>query len=131
MNKKQTEVIPFMNHGRWVFSCPRCRTFLEASADQVICGVCHPGIRAKALKPVSGGAFRPVPDEELIAEARKEAEERGEHYVMQFPAERAQIESIVRLRKRLQDVNWHPGESIQDLIEQSRAHGDPLPKGVK
>lgn len=131
--KKQFEVIPIMNHGRWIFPCPRCKTALMADEKGVVCGMCWPNIRAKAFKPIAGGALRPVADEELIAEARAQAEAAGEVYVMKFPPERAEIESVLRLRKGIQHMNWNIGESVADLAGQNRAHGDPVPaqKGKK
>jgi len=131
MRKKQTEVNAFLNHGRWIWLCPRCHTALEAKEGNVVCGVCWPAARAQALQPIEGGLFRSVPDGALVSGAVKQAEEHGEYYVINFPAERSRIEEIVRHRARIADINWHPGETVADLIEQNKAHGDPLPKGVK
>jgi len=120
-----------MNHSRWIFVCPRCKTALEANERGVVCGICYPNIRARALQPIEGGLFRQVPDDELVAEARTQAEDKGEHYAMKFPTEREQIETILRLRSGIHHMNWNIGESMEDLIEQNREHGDPIPKGVK
>lgn len=131
MQKKQIEVSAFMNHGRWIILCPRCHTALEAIEGSVVCGVCFPKIRAQALELIDGGLLRSVPDSVLVAGATKQAEERGEKYAIKFPAERSQIEAVLRQRANVANINWHPGETVADLIEQNKAHGDPLPKGMK
>lgn len=131
MPAKITKINAFMNHARWVVVCPRCHTAQMAEGDELICGVCFPQVRAKALQPIEGGLFRTVPDAVLIAGARKQAHEQGEAYAIVYPADKSVIESIVRQRARVQDINWHPGETVDDLKEQNRSHGDPLPKGLK
>lgn len=129
--KKQKEIFAYMNHGRWIVNCPRCGTALEASERGVICGICYPNIRAKAMKPIEGGLFRPVPDPEMIAEARGQAEAAGESYVVVYPPDRAQGEAVLRMRKSIGHMNWDIGEALEALIAENREHGDPLPKGVK
>lgn len=128
--KKQTELLAFMNHGRWIVVCPRCHTALEANERGVICGICYPDIRAKALQPIDGGLFRTVADPVLTAEARKQAEMAGEAYVVVYPPDRFKGEAVLRKRPSIANMNWTTDESVADLIAQNIEHGDPLPKEV-
>lgn len=41
---------------------------------------------------------------------------------------RAQIERVLLCRANAADQNWEPGESIGDLLDQNRVHGDPIPE---
>jgi hypothetical protein len=118
----------FMNNGRWLILCPQCSTALPAWNTGVICPRCHPQILAKALQPIKGGLFRAVGDPQLIGEAQAEARQLDEEYFPEYPPERAQIEQILRLRPLRQNMNWEPGESLEDLRAQNLEHGDPVPE---
>lgn len=118
----------FMNFGRWAFRCPRCLTALEAKEEGVVCGVCWPQVRALAFVTTSDHLMRPVPDRELRAQAVKEATEAGEFWKPVFPAERSEIEAILRMRPDIANMNWIPSETLDDLIQQNIAYGDPVPE---
>ena len=117
----------YLNHGRWLIHCLRCDTALLAQEVGVVCPVCWPGINAKAFQPLPNGLLRPVTDVGRVDETRAKAKARGEVYTPIFPAEKAEIETITRLRSKVQQINWEPGESLETLREQNAAHGDPLP----
>jgi hypothetical protein len=118
-------------HGRWRMHCPKCGATLPAWEDGVVCPREHPGMMAKALQPIAGGLFRPVPDTELIEQARASAQEKGELYTPAFPAEREQIERILRLRPSPRNMNWDPTETVRDLLVQNIQHGDRIPDGMR
>lgn len=118
----------FMNNGRWLIRCLKCSTPLRVwNAQGVVCPVCHPGIMAKALLPIKNGLMRPVPDTEIVDAARREAALANEEYFPEYPAERSQIEEILRMRPARSNMNWIPGETLEILREQNIAHGDPVP----
>lgn len=117
----------YMNHGHWVIHCPKDGTALPAWDTGVICPRCYPGMLAKALKQLPNGLFRPVADLEMIEKARATARKLNEEYFPQYPAEKAEIEQILRLRPAPQNMNWYPGETLDILRLQNIEHGDPVP----
>lgn len=125
--RKQTKILAYMNHGRWLIKCPKCSTPLHAQESGVVCPRCHPGVMAKALQQIGDGLFRPVADIEIVEAARKKAEDAGELYVPDFPPQRNEIERILRMRPGVHNMNWIPSETLDDLRKQNIKHGDPLP----
>lgn len=121
----------FMNYSRWIFRCPRCGTALEAKEGGVVCGVCWPQSRAMAFVQTTDHLLRPVPDHDLRAQAVNDAKEAGEFWIPVFPAERSEIESVLRLRPSHENMNWTPAESLADLIQQNIDRGDPVPEKKK
>lgn len=121
----------FMNHCRWIFRCPRCQTALEAKEEGVVCGVCWPQARATALTQTADNLLRPVPDRELRSKALEEARQAGEMWMPTFPAERSEIEAILRMRPLPSQMNWSPVETVEDLRQQNLERGDPLPEKKK
>lgn len=120
------------NHGRWLIACARCSIPLPARDDGVVCPVCHPEMTARynvplASPPYPQGATRSVPDTIRREQARARADAQGEVYYPDYPKEKAKIEAILRGRK-IQNMNWVPGESLAFLIEDNLRHGDPVPK---
>jgi uncharacterized Zn finger protein (UPF0148 family) len=122
---KRTKIQAYMNNGRWLLDCPVCSTPLPAVESGVICPRCHPGMLAKALRPLPNKTFRPVMDVEIVEKTRGEARARGEEYTPDFPRERSEIEKILRARPGTQNMNWIPTETLDDLRAQNREHGDP------
>lgn len=120
-----------MNHGRWIVRCPRCNNHLQVDERDVICPVCWPGMKAKLYQPVENGLLRPVHDMQTIERTREQARQRGEVYLPEFPAERQEIEEILRCRRNIANMNWIPSETVQFLIDENVAHGDPLPERPK
>jgi uncharacterized Zn finger protein (UPF0148 family) len=118
----------FMNNGRWIMICPQCGTPLPAREHGVICPRCYPGMLAKALRPLSNGDLRPVTDQELVSAARAAAHRAGEEYYPEYPAEREQIERILRMRPDRKNMNWILTETLDDLRAQNVEHGDPVPE---
>jgi hypothetical protein len=117
----------YLNHGRWIIHCPRCDTALPAKEEGMVCPICWPGVNAKALQPIPGGLFRPVADAELINQVKAKAKAKGELYAPVFPAEKEEIEKIVRMRPKVYHVNWTPGETVEQLRQQNIERGDPVP----
>ncbi len=117
----------YMNNGRWLIDCPKCSTPLPAWESGVVCPMCHPGMLARAFQPLSNGFLRPVADIEIVERTKNEARSANEEYGPGFPIERTQIEKILRLRPAPKFMNWIPGESLQDLLNQNIEHGDPVP----
>lgn len=119
----------YMNHGSWLYDCPRCKTHIDAEHD--ICPRCWPQANAKAFRPIPGtDLLRRVPDPELVEQVREQAQKRGELYRPVFPAERDDIEHILRYRAT-PHMNWVPGESIDFLIAESLQNGDDIPPKFK
>ena len=48
--------------------------------------------------------------------------------LLPLPGLMAEIERVLLCRTSAADQNWEPGESIGDLLDQNRAHGDPIPE---
>lgn len=119
----------FMNHGRWLYRCPRCDVAIEADRD--ICPRCWPGVKAKAFQPIEGTKLmRRIPDPEMIAQTRAQAEASGELYKPVFPADKSKIEQILRCRE-IRHMNWQPGESLSQLTKENCEHGVRVPCGME
>lgn len=104
-------VIARINHGRWLADCVRtgCRgAELVRPGVPFICGSCYPQ------------AFSGDPDER--ARWLRIAAARGEAHEVEFPAEAAQIESVLGVREP-DHRNWTPGETLADLEAENAAHG--------
>jgi hypothetical protein len=117
----------FLNHGRWLVTCPDCGVALLAQPE-LVCPVCFPSIQAKAFQPIQGGLLRPVDDVEIIERTRLQAREAGRELNPIYPVERQQIEKILRQRPSRANFNWVPGETLEILRQQNRDHGDPVPE---
>ena len=86
---KKIKVNTYLNHGRWLMNCPKCRQPLRViNEEEMYCPVCWPGVLAKAMAPLADGTFRPVPDLELVTQAKGQAAAAGECYLPVFPKER-------------------------------------------
>lgn len=95
-----------VNHGRWIASCscgarklpsPGCLVFLDN-----LLGWC-----LRCGNQAWGGGWRRVvaPDAD----------------------ERARIEAVLECRPNVEDRNWEVTETLDDLIADNIAHGDPIP----
>lgn len=120
----------YMNHGRWLIHCPRCASALPAEEQGIVCPVCWPGIRAKAFTQLPNGLLRPVADREIVEATRAKADAQGEVWKPVWPADKAEIEDILR-RRKIQHMNWEPGETLEFLLAESVEHGDPVPPPKK
>lgn len=121
------KITAYMNNGRWLMNCLKCGTPLPAWESGVVCPRCYPGMLARAFQPLPGGLLRPVADIEIVEQTRKKANGNGEEYAPSFPAEKTEIEKILRLRPAAKNMNWLPSESLADLRKQNLDHGDPVP----
>lgn len=122
------EITAYMNNGRWILDCPVCSTPLPCRPAGVVCPRCYPNMLAKAYRRLPNGDLRPVVDQELVAKAQADARKADAIYHGVFPAEREQIERILRLRPAPKHMNWISTETLEDLRAQNLEHGDPLPE---
>lgn len=93
----------YVNYGRWVADCPFC-----PGAEQVYGELQH-----KDRIPYPYG----------IVDSTLHCGYTGKTAPVVFPAHAPQIISILRRRPRARNRNWYPHESVQDLIDENRAHG--------
>lgn len=115
------QIYAHFNHGRWIAFCPKCNTASVVTPNSpMVCAGEYPNLLAKTLvpNPHMAGAFNSVPDEFLRREARQAALDAGEAYEVIFPAEKAEIEKILRARP-VHGRNWFPGVSLSELIEEN------------
>lgn len=110
------------NHGRWVAICPACLqeglqvASVVKAGDVFICPNDYPDLMATTLMPNPRvkGAFDPIPDQPLREETRQRAIEKGVAYQVVFPAEKSEIEHILRARP-VHARNWSPGSTLAEL----------------
>jgi hypothetical protein len=109
VNRSAVPMTARINHGVWIASCecgaeghpsPGCVVYL----DNPIGWCVRCGNRAH------GGMWRPI--------------------MVPGADERAAIEAVLLCRPSLSDRNWQPGETVDELIAQNLAHGDPIPEVV-
>ena len=118
------------NSARWIAICPGClaqgiQAAMEVKpGDVFICPEEHPNIMAITLvpNPRMPGAFNSVADTALRTEARQAAIGAGEAYEVIFPAEKAEIERVLRVRPRAAR-NWWAGVPLSDLIAENIERG--------
>lgn len=118
------------NSARWIAICPTClvqgiQAAMEVKpGDVFICPEEHPNIMAITLvpNPRLPGAFNSVADTALRTEARQAAIGAGEAYEVIFPAEKAEIERVLRVRPRAAR-NWWTGVPLSDLIAENIERG--------
>lgn len=132
-----TSCLAFIEQGNWKITCPMCknRIFVDLVTDTAVCTYCYPSMNAMAYKPIEGGLLEQVPHPRLREKTRKQAEEEGCLYSAEYPAEKAQIEAVLRARPAARNMNWyheaHPlllakgmdRETVDDLIAENTANG--------
>lgn len=121
------KITAYMNNGRWLIDCPVCGTPLPGWDIGVICPRCFPGMLARVYQKLPSGLLRPLTDVEIVEQTKTAARNADREYAPLYPVERAQIEKVLQLRKARRFMNWVPSETVQDLIAQNIAHGDPVP----
>jgi hypothetical protein len=93
------EVVAYVNEARWVADCPdrRCNAAQVVTPDdpRFLCAVCS-----------------------NLANHRR-------WYRVVFPDadDRARIEALIARRPRVENVNWTPTESVEDVRRLNREHG--------
>lgn len=99
-----------VNHGIWIASClcgmpglPRPGCVLDLTNPLGWCVRCSNGYWS--------GGWRPV--------------------ILPPPDVRESIEAVLDCRARVEDRNWDPTESIDDLIQQNLAHRERVPVSLK
>lgn len=95
-----------VNHGVWIASCP-CGAKGEPTPGGVVFAEAPLVFCLRCGNQATGHGWRPV--------------------VVPTETVRNQIEMVLDCRPNVADQNWEPDETIDDLLEQNRAHGDPLP----
>ena len=127
----------FVENGEWKALCPTCGNscHVDLISNTIVCSTCYPSLRAMAYQQISGGLLRPVPDVQMRSDARRQAEADGAVYDVTFPAEREQIEQVLRARPTKYNMHWyyenHPTlkrlgktvETVADLMAENEAHG--------
>ncbi len=125
------KVFAQVNHSRWVAICPFCQAMGIVSAVEVAAGdavfVCpeeYPGTQANMLIPHARrkGAFVSVPDDDTRTQARQTAIAAEKAYEIVYPAEKAEIERVLRYRPRAAR-NWYPGVSLEELKAENERMG--------
>lgn len=111
----------FMN-GRWLVKCPKCNNIHRADGNTLVCPACWTGLNAQKIVIDKFGAMVPAPHVEMIFETRDKAIAAGELYEIAYPANKAEIEHILRVRE-IENMSWLPGESIEQLIQENIEHG--------
>lgn len=114
------------NHGRWVAICPNClREGMQVASvvkigDVFICPNDYPNLLATTLvpNPRVAGAFNPVPDQPLREETHQAALLAGEYYEVVFPAEKSEIERVLRVRP-VHARNWFVGVTLAELQDEN------------
>lgn len=101
-----------VNHGHWIYSCecgmrgtPSPGGVVFFDGDGALLGWCP-----RCGNQATGHGWRRIQAPEAPL--------------------RASIEAILMCRRRIQDRNWEPNETIEDLLAQNRAHNDPVPEGM-
>ena len=80
-----------VNHGRWIVRCPYC----------------------------SGAEIADAEDPVFMCLSCFNEENLGRFHMVRFPKEVDQIEKVLNQRKALENQNWIPGESLEDLKKES------------
>jgi len=85
-----------VNHGRWIALCPFCSGAEIADFDDPVfmCLSC--------FNESSGGRFIPV----------------------EFPVDHLAIEMELARRKRTENQNWIPGETLETLVDETKGGAD-------
>jgi len=113
----------YYNHGRWMADCPICGNPFELlDGGTLICSHCWPGLRAVKFVTDEYGALVQAPHTDKIFDTRAAAVEAGQEYEVEYPAERVAIEAALRPRP-VENMNWYPGETVEDLIAENIEHG--------
>lgn len=101
-----------VNHGVWIASCS-----CGAPSRDIGTGIPNPGCVVFLERPLGwcvrcgnrawGGGWRPIT---VLTEE-----------------ERSLIEAVLDCRPSVGDRNWEPGETVEMLVAENAAHGDPVP----
>lgn len=118
-----------LNWGRWIAECPKQHTPLDSVTLEVvpgkdttfICPSCYPKSIASHAGMVSG-RFQIVPDISARRTAKYMAEQAGEIYDIEYPADIAQILEAVQSRAQ-QNQNWEHGETLEQLAQENVDNG--------
>lgn len=123
------EIKAYVNHGRWLATCPDCGAHneIKKSQTELICisAQCFGnGLRAMAYAPKPGNPklFVPVPDLEERRATRERAKEMGRVHTIVFEVSPEQVDKLLRPRK-IENMHWVPGESLTDLRRENLEHG--------
>jgi len=114
-----------VNHGRWIADCPDCSNGAmlvnPEKLEPFICGNCFPGMVAKTIKKVGEDKYVPVPDDKTIFRTAETVMGAGYAYEVVIPDNWSEIFETLRPRL-LENMNWQPGETLDDLIEENIEH---------
>lgn len=124
------KVYAYVNEGRTIADCPNCNgaEFVK-KGEPFICSHCHPEVRGSKSVQVQGYTVA-VNDPTSALEARQRIIAGGGGMDVIFPADFEEILNVLHLRPSMQNMNWRPGETLQDLTLENVAHGAPMPGGA-
>lgn len=119
---KKPKIKAYYNHGRWVADCPNCNSAEQVNDSTVfICSEEYPYVSYAGKSKADVDPHRVM----LIHEGKQslaKAKQDNEIYDIVFPEFRSEIERVLSARPPV-NRNWLIGETIDDLVEQNRAHG--------
>lgn len=98
-------LVASINHGHWVAACPCGARGLPAPGCVVFLDVLL-GWCVQCSNQAIGRGWRPI----VVPPIEK----------------RRRIEAVLACRPRVEDRNWESYETVEDLLAQNRAHGDPV-----
>lgn len=107
-----------LNHGRWIVDCPNCNGAEFAVPGQDF--VCMSEWVPKAMGDAVGV-------EAVYLKAREMAKRAKQVYAVAFPDSVSEIERVLSARPA-ENRNWTPGESVDDLKQENRAHKVKTPR---
>lgn len=113
-----------LNWGRWIADCPvHGEGVAEAvrPGEPMICSRCYPAIYATMPVQIKG-IQKDIPDLAMRTHARKQAADADQVYEVLFPEEKDEIEAVTRVRP-MQNVNWVPGMTVEDLRRENAEYG--------
>jgi len=132
---KPKKVKAFYNHNcGWAWACPvhdkrkYDGTFTPIKAVKAVqgqlgvCDECYPDILGGSMVEVRPGVFVPGVDVNKREAALAQAILDNRAYHIVFPRDKNKIMEALRLRDR-ENMNWIPGESLQDILDENKAHG--------
>ena len=119
-----------VNHGRWIAFCPVCRdqgmvvALIVEPGVPFVCPEEFPETLATTMvpNPRVKGAFNTVPDEAARQEARELAISRGKAFEVLFPANKKEIEDVLRVRP-VAARNWYSPKTADDLRRENVENG--------
>lgn len=122
-SKSNTRGLAYVNHGRWIVDCPVCGSplpFTPERESEIACPVCNPRLWAVKFVPIPNdpdNGFRQVPDQKIRDEERRNSPS----FKPVLPERWKEIFDALR-KRRTENMNWLPGESLEKIIAENIEH---------